>query len=92
MYALAIKNLPDGKDWLYEVKFDGYRCLAGQHNNVRPVLYRNRPTELKAKYLCRSCPRCNGYLGIVVPERKAKMPNRWMRCWPNLCRRNHGGC
>jgi hypothetical protein len=27
-----------------------------------------------AKYLQRSCPKCNGYLGIVVPERKAKMP------------------
>jgi hypothetical protein len=26
------------------------------------------------KYLARSCPKCNGYLGIVVPERKAKMP------------------
>src|SRR5678816_2811971 len=26
-----------------------------------------------AKYLQRSCPRCNGYLGIVVPERKAKV-------------------
>jgi ATP-dependent DNA ligase len=49
MYALAIKNLPDGKDWLYEVKFDGYRCLAGQHNNVRPVLDRNWPTELNGK-------------------------------------------
>ena len=30
MYALAVKNLPEGKDWLYEVKFDGYRCLAGK--------------------------------------------------------------
>src|SRR5882724_8164316 len=27
-----------------------------------------------AKYLARSCPKCNGYLGIVVPERKAKLP------------------
>ena len=27
-----------------------------------------------AKYLQRSCPKCNGYLGIMVPERKAKMP------------------
>src|SRR5437016_11526332 len=27
-----------------------------------------------AKYLARSCPKCNGYLGIVVPERNAKMP------------------
>jgi ATP-dependent DNA ligase len=30
MYALAVKNLPEGKEWLYEVKFDGYRCLAGR--------------------------------------------------------------
>jgi hypothetical protein len=27
-----------------------------------------------AKYVCRSCPRCKGYLGIVVPERVGKMP------------------
>jgi bifunctional non-homologous end joining protein LigD len=33
MYALAVKNLPEGKDWLYEVKFDGYRCLAGRRSN-----------------------------------------------------------
>ena len=25
-----------------------------------------------AKYLQRSCPKCNGYLGLVVPKRKAK--------------------
>src|SRR5439155_1558309 len=30
MYALAVQKLPEGKDWLYEVKFDGYRCLAGR--------------------------------------------------------------
>ena len=33
MYALAVKNLPEAKDWLYEVKFDGYRCLAGRRND-----------------------------------------------------------
>jgi bifunctional non-homologous end joining protein LigD len=33
MYALAVKSLPEGKDWLYEVKFDGYRCLAGRRDN-----------------------------------------------------------
>jgi hypothetical protein len=27
-----------------------------------------------ARYLQRSCPKCNGYLGIVLPKRKAKMP------------------
>jgi hypothetical protein len=38
-----------------------------------------------AKYLQRSCPKGNGYLGIVVPERKVKMPvqainGRCLRC------------
>ena len=30
MYARLVKELPEGKEWLYEVKFDGYRCLAGR--------------------------------------------------------------
>jgi ATP-dependent DNA ligase len=30
MYALPVQNLPKGKEWLYEVKLDGYRCLAGR--------------------------------------------------------------
>jgi bifunctional non-homologous end joining protein LigD len=30
MYALAVQTVPEGKEWLYEVKFDGYRCLAGR--------------------------------------------------------------
>jgi bifunctional non-homologous end joining protein LigD len=30
MYARLVNNLPEGRDWLYEVKLDGYRCLAGR--------------------------------------------------------------
>ena len=30
MYARAVQQLPEGNAWLYEVKFDGYRCLAGK--------------------------------------------------------------
>ena len=30
MYARAVQQLPEGNDWPYEVKFDGYRCLAGK--------------------------------------------------------------
>jgi len=33
MYALPVQNLPKGNEWLYEVKFDGYRCLAGREAN-----------------------------------------------------------
>jgi bifunctional non-homologous end joining protein LigD len=28
MYALAVQNIPEGREWLYEVKFDGYRALV----------------------------------------------------------------
>ena len=31
-------------------------------------------TELNGEYLHRSYPKCNGYLGIVLPKRKGKMP------------------
>jgi len=31
MYALPVRKLPEGQDWLYEIKFDGYRCLAGKN-------------------------------------------------------------
>jgi len=30
MYATLVQSLPQGPEWLYEVKFDGYRCLAGR--------------------------------------------------------------
>jgi ATP-dependent DNA ligase len=27
MAALAVKTLPEGEEWLYELKWDGYRAL-----------------------------------------------------------------
>jgi ATP-dependent DNA ligase len=27
MYARLVNQLPESKEWLYEVKFDGYRSL-----------------------------------------------------------------
>jgi hypothetical protein len=30
MYARLVQQLPEGRESLYEVKFDGYRCLAGR--------------------------------------------------------------
>jgi ATP-dependent DNA ligase len=30
MYASLVNALPKGKEWIYEVKFDGYRCLTGR--------------------------------------------------------------
>ncbi len=30
MYARSVQELPRRNDWLHEVKFDGYRYLAGK--------------------------------------------------------------
>jgi ATP-dependent DNA ligase len=28
--ARAVEKLPEGRGWFYEIKLDGYRCLAGR--------------------------------------------------------------
>ena len=33
MYARLVQKLLEGEEWLYEVKLDGYRCLAGKGNH-----------------------------------------------------------
>jgi ATP-dependent DNA ligase len=30
MYARSVEKLPEGREWLYEIKLDGYRCLAAR--------------------------------------------------------------
>ena len=37
-----------------------------------------------AKYLQRCCPKCNGYLGIVIPERKQAINGRCLKCGKRL--------
>jgi bifunctional non-homologous end joining protein LigD len=41
MYASLVNALPEGKDWLYEVKLDGYRCLAGK-DSAKVTLWSRR--------------------------------------------------
>ena len=58
MYARAVQQLPGGKEWLYEVKFDGYRCLAGKHSTGVTLWSRraNRFTE-QFPTVARACER-----------------------------------
>jgi ATP-dependent DNA ligase len=58
MPALAVKNLPEAKDWLYEVKFDGYRCLAGRRNDD-VTLWSRRENLFTAQFphISRGCER-----------------------------------
>jgi len=56
MYALAVRKLPEGPDWLYEIKFDGYRCLAGKDaGGVR--LWSRRGNDFTSQFpaIAKSC-------------------------------------
>ena len=42
MECLAVTKLPDGPDWVYEIKLDGYRALAINSNGKLSLYSRNR--------------------------------------------------
>jgi bifunctional non-homologous end joining protein LigD len=42
MMALAARALPGGGDWIYEIKFDGYRALALRGGSETRILSRNQ--------------------------------------------------
>ena len=58
MYALAVQNLPKGNEWFYEVKFDGYRCLAGRDSG-RVTLWSRRENLFTKQFpqIARACER-----------------------------------
>jgi ATP-dependent DNA ligase len=46
----SVQQLPEGKDWLYEVKFDGYRCLAGK-DSTGVTLWSRRGNRFTEQFL-----------------------------------------
>jgi bifunctional non-homologous end joining protein LigD len=50
MYAQLVQQLPEGKDWFYEVKFDGYRCLVGR-DTTGVTLWSRRGNDFTAHEL-----------------------------------------
>ena len=58
MYTLSVQKLLEGKEWLYEVKFDGYRCLAGR-NSTKVTLWSRRQNLFNEQFphIARACER-----------------------------------
>jgi bifunctional non-homologous end joining protein LigD len=56
MYALAVQELLQGQEWLYEVKLDGYRCLAGR-DSTGVTLWSRRENLLTQQFphIARAC-------------------------------------
>jgi bifunctional non-homologous end joining protein LigD len=58
MYARLVDKLPQGQEWLYEVKFDGYRCLAGR-DSTEVTLWSRRGNLFTNQFseIARACER-----------------------------------
>jgi bifunctional non-homologous end joining protein LigD len=46
MQALRVRDLPVG-NWLYELKFDGYRALASKAGSPESILTKLRTPDLR---------------------------------------------
>jgi bifunctional non-homologous end joining protein LigD len=49
MQCKLVPKLPEGEDWLYELKFDGYRALAIKDNKIVRLISRNNKV-LNSRY------------------------------------------
>jgi bifunctional non-homologous end joining protein LigD len=58
MYARLVHQLPEGDEWLYEIKFDGYRCLAGR-DSTGVTLWSRRANDFTDQFpnIARACKR-----------------------------------
>ncbi|WP_040912525.1 DNA ligase D [Lentibacillus jeotgali] len=49
MKPIASSDIPEGADWVYEVKYDGYRCVLYWHENAIQLISRN-DVDLSASF------------------------------------------
>lgn len=62
MEALLVRELPEGKEWRYESKWDGFRCLA--HKRDPTVTLRSKSGRQLERYF----PDIVSLLGKLAPK------------------------
>ena len=83
MQAFPVAKLPEG-DWLYEVKFDGYRALAFKDSkNVRLISRNNKPLnypQLLDSLTLLTVERLSSMVRSSRSMRKADLPFSFFKC------------
>ena len=79
MEFLAVTKLPDGPEWMYEIKLDGYRALAINANG-KLTLYSRRRKSFNRQYqhvfdALRDLPQNSVVDGEIVALDDAGRPN-----------------
>jgi hypothetical protein len=73
MEALLVEEIPESKDWQYEPKWDGFRCLAfrdGRQVQLHTKLRRWRPDKAPAQCLMEQVkPAGKGALALLWGRR-----------------------
>ena len=92
MYARLVNELPEGKEWLYEVKFDGYRCLAGR-DGKGVILWSRRGNLFTTQFphIAQACERLppNTLLDgeIVALDANGRVSFNLLHCYAAIRRR-----
>ena len=61
MAAQVVKRLPDGDEWVYELKFDGYRALANKdHERVEIRSRKNKDLTRMYPRVAAACLKLQG--------------------------------
>jgi bifunctional non-homologous end joining protein LigD len=69
MIAKLVDRLPEGNEWLYEVKLDGYRALAVKHGDkVRLLSRRNKDLSRDYESIVEALTRIKAHTAVLDGE------------------------
>jgi len=75
MQPEIINRLPEGDEWQYEVKWDGYRAIVVKSGHA-VTIYSRRRNNLTARYSDCESGTFNSDLGSVLHEISPTRPSR----------------